>query len=444
MVEPGSLLTLTAEKPVAGGRMLARHDGMVVLVWGAIPGELITARVDRVSKQLAYASTVEVLTPSADRLGSGGDWWCGGQVYAHIAYPRQLELKRAVVLDALNRIARVAQPPDLAMTASPEKGYRMRARLHVKGTRVGFFRGETHDVCDAASTGQLLPGAEAVITWCQRALRAGAIRGATSLEIAENRDASERVCHFELDPGADIDSLRALAVEADVTGVVATRAGRYDTVVGVSSVTDVVRVSDDESVQGVCLSRDPRAFFQGNRYLLSPMVRHVLSVVPPGPTIDLYAGVGLFGLCIAAAGSDRVTLVEDDPISGEDLQRNAASFGDTVTVCREPVEAFVRRVSLGGDVTVVIDPPRTGLSRAAADGLLSRRPARLVYVSCDPATFARDTGLLTAGGYRLVGLHGFDLFPKTAHIEIVAILEPGGALGPLAHGTRRVGGTGSD
>jgi tRNA/tmRNA/rRNA uracil-C5-methylase (TrmA/RlmC/RlmD family) len=108
------------------------------------------------------------------------------------------------------------------------------------------------------------------------------------------------------------------------------------------------------------------------------------------------------------------------------------------------VEAFLRRVSPGGDVTVVIDPPRTGLSRAAADGLLSSKPARLVYVSCDPATFARDAGLLTAGGYRLVDLHGFDLFPKTAHIEIVAILEQEGAIGSLAHGIRRVGANGSE
>src|SRR6476661_3758202 len=103
MVAPGQLLSLTIEKPAAGGRMIARVDGQVVLVGGAIPGERVTARVERVAKGVAYADTIAADTPSADRRSTLSDPLCGGCLYAHIAYPRQLELKSLVIADAFGR-----------------------------------------------------------------------------------------------------------------------------------------------------------------------------------------------------------------------------------------------------------------------------------------------------------------------------------------------------
>src|SRR5688572_16793477 len=144
-VDVGSQLILEIEKAAAGGRMLARHDGQVVLVWGAIPGERVRARVDRASKGVLYATTVDVLEPSPDRRDPGSDWRCGGNVLAHVAYDRQRRLKGDILRDALLRIGRVplAAPPDVL--ASPEQGYRMRARLHVRNGRIGFFREATHN-----------------------------------------------------------------------------------------------------------------------------------------------------------------------------------------------------------------------------------------------------------------------------------------------------------
>src|SRR5262245_26004162 len=107
MIQAGSILTLDVEKPAAGGRMLARHHGQVVLVWGAIPGERVTARVDRTTKSVAFASTVEVLSPSADRRTAAGDSRCGGNVLAHIAYERQCRLKGEIIRDAFGRIGRI-------------------------------------------------------------------------------------------------------------------------------------------------------------------------------------------------------------------------------------------------------------------------------------------------------------------------------------------------
>ena len=152
-----SLLTLDIEKAAAGGRMLARHQGRVVLVAGAIPGERVTARVERTERGVAFADIVDVLSPSPDRRPVLADPRCGGNAFAHINYARQLLLKGQIIDDALRRIGRTSLPEPPAVEGSPERGYRMRARLHVRGGSIGFFREGTHHVCDVATTGQLLP-----------------------------------------------------------------------------------------------------------------------------------------------------------------------------------------------------------------------------------------------------------------------------------------------
>src|SRR5262245_55586234 len=148
---------VSVEKPAAGGRMIGRVDGQVVLVGGAVPGERVTARVERVTKSVAFAETIAVEDASPDRRAAFPDPLCGGCVYSHMAYARQLEIKSQVIADAFARIGRVVLPAPVAVAASPEEGYRMRARLHVRGGRIGFFREGTHELCDARQTRQLLP-----------------------------------------------------------------------------------------------------------------------------------------------------------------------------------------------------------------------------------------------------------------------------------------------
>src|ERR1019366_2664721 len=157
MLTPGQILPLTIDKPAAGGRMIARVDGQVVLVGGAIPGERVTARVERVAKGVAYADTLSADEPSADRRAAPADPLCGGCLYAHIAYPRQLDLKTLVIADAFGRIPPLPLTSAVPVAASPEEGYRMRARLHVRVQRWGLFREGTHEICDARATRQLLP-----------------------------------------------------------------------------------------------------------------------------------------------------------------------------------------------------------------------------------------------------------------------------------------------
>jgi len=159
MLHEDQLIELLIEKPVAGGRMLARHEGQVVLVTGTIPGERVRARIERVGRGMAFADTVDVLEPAPDRRAVSGDPLCGGNIYAHVAYAAQPAIKREVLRDALRHGGRIEWAGDLQVAASPEQSYRMRARLHVRNGRVGFFREGTHELCDARRTQQLLPAA---------------------------------------------------------------------------------------------------------------------------------------------------------------------------------------------------------------------------------------------------------------------------------------------
>jgi 23S rRNA (uracil1939-C5)-methyltransferase len=149
----------------------------------------------------------------------------------------------------------------------------------------------------------------------------------------------------------------------------------------------------------------------------------VTRAVAPGPIVDLYAGVGLFSTVLAATGHAPVTAVEGDPVSSADLAVNARPFAGVLTVEAISVEAFLRTARIPPGATLLVDPPRTGVSREALDALLALRAPRVVYVSCDVATLARDLRRALDEGYALRTLEAFDLFPNTAHVESVAVLE---------------------
>jgi 23S rRNA (uracil1939-C5)-methyltransferase len=420
MIHAGSVLTLDVEKPAAGGRMLARHQGQVVLVWGAIPGERVKARVDRATKSIAFASTLEVLSASPDRRAVSGDARCGGNVLAHVAYERQRALKGEIISDAFRRIGRVPLDRDPEVMASPERGYRMRARLHAVNGRLGFYREESHELCDAIETGQLLESTNAWIAAAQETLRATSPGGVAAVEIAENIAGDERACHLELREGTHPSAYASLA--NGLVGLTAQPADWFEaeTLAGTPSVTDVIQLRDGDADLHLRLTRNVRAFFQGNRFLVTSLLRQVMTLVTDeGPVVDLYAGGGLFGLGLLARGMEDVTLVEGDPVSGADLQVNVDPYRPRVRVERSSVETFLTTRRSLRPTTVIVDPPRTGLSRDAVAGIIAMTPARLVYVSCDVATLARDARTLIDGGYTLGSMTALDLFPNTAHVETV-------------------------
>ena len=422
-VTPGQEVEVLIDKPAAGGRMIARHDGEVLLVAGAIPGERVVAVVTRAEKRVAFADTVRVVEPSGDRRAPAGDPGCGGTLYSHIAYQRQVQLKGEIIRDAYTRIGRITVEDQIEVHPSTERGYRMRARFHVRDGRPGFYREGTRELCDARQTAQLLDASIDSVEEAVAALQAQGVE-TMSVELAENMAADQRALHLDIrqaPPSADAFD-RAIAA-AGIVGLTARTTENVFYSAGDPIVSDpLTALTAGRTAEGM-LRRHPQSFFQGNRALLPALTTAVLDSVRPGATIDLYAGVGLFAVALAASGSSGITAVEGDPGSGKDLMRNAAPFYDHLRVVRSSVEVFLARTPADPPANLVIDPPRTGLSKEAGDAIARSGAGRIVYVSCDAPTMARDARRLLDGGYRLVSLRGFDLFPNTPHVETLGVFE---------------------
>jgi len=421
MVATGQVLSLVVERPAAGGRMIARCDGQIALVAGVIPGERVRARIERVAKGVVFAQAVAVDEESPDRRAPFEDPLCGGCLYSHITYQRQLEIKRQVISDALARIGHITSPAAITVAASPEDGYRMRARLHVRGSRVGFYREGTHDLCDPRATRQLLPDTCDALDRFSARLRSLGISEVREIELSENRAATERAVALDLAAPIGPRALERLAATDGINGL-ASPSGEF----GSAYLTDRLSLGDGATVS---LRRHVAAFFQGNRHLLREFVAHVISQVPDGAElVDLYAGVGLFSIAAARTRHVRAVAVEGDRVAAADLSFNAEAVGVPVMAVWQPVERFIRGRAIepnrsAASLVVIVDPPRTGVSPEALSGVMQLGPERLIYVSCDVATLARDSRKIVDGGYRLERLDAFDFFPNTPHIETVAVFD---------------------
>jgi 23S rRNA (uracil1939-C5)-methyltransferase len=300
----------------------------------------------------------------------------------------------------------------------------MRSRFHVDGARFGFYREGTHTLCDAAATRQVSETAlGAVASVVERLSDAGA--RASAIELTESVDAGQRAVSVTVDGNraAAETTLARIATSDGLTGCAVRTADGARVASGDPHVVDSFDVLTGGRVAHGELRRHAESFFQAHRFLVADLVTAVLDSVPAGPVLDLYAGVGLFSIALARAGLREITAVEGDRMSGIDLQHNAraaATAADPVRVVHDSVEQFLHELRSRPGI-IIVDPPRTGISAAAMASLVKISGPRLVYVSCDPATMARDARRLLDGGYRLESLRAFDLFPNTPHVECVGV-----------------------
>lgn len=417
------MIELDVERPVPGGDMLARHEGRVVFVAGALPGERVRAVITKRRGNVAWAQVREVITASPDRRDVTSDPLCGGRTYSHIRYERQLALKAEVITDAFRRIAKHTLERPVPVAASPETGYRLRARLHVDGESFGFYREGSHTVCAAGPTEQLTAATLAAVGRLHAALGRGVVV-CTSLLVSEDTAGEARVVTCATRDGATLDPFLGITLPEGLTGVVVqARKGEF-----IAAGSDQV-VDRSASLPGIAMAGRPSvtwarrgaSFFQGNRFLVGALLDKVLAAAP-GRFVDLYAGVGLFAVSLAARGQSGLA-VEGDPTSAGDLASNSEPYRDQLQTRAESVEAATTRVLEVTPDVVVVDPPRTGLSADVLTGLLRWRAPRIVYVSCDVPTLARDAQRLLADGYQLRSLEALDMFPNTPHVECVAVFD---------------------
>lgn len=436
----GQFLELRVDALVSDGRGLGRHDGVVVLVEDALPGQLVRARISAVRKSLAEAELVGVLERSPDEQGPpcphAGR--CGGCSWQSLAYERQLAWKGRIVRDALERVGKVQEPPVLSVLPSPsEWGYRNKMEFafgmsESGGKALGLRERGSRNIVEV--TGCLLQTPLTMrVLEVVRELANGPFRDLAGRFLVV-REPKAGGCFVELivgsGCGAEAGGRFAAALRAEVSEVtgfaLSERSATSDVAYGERTLYADGRL--EERIGDVLLQMGHNAFFQVNtpaaELLYAEAARFAALDGLPEPVLwDVYCGVGSIGLSLGR--NARVVAVEEMPGAVRYARSNAKALGMKAYRVEQGDAKSVlgRLVKLGPkpDV-VVVDPPRAGIDAKVAQQLAEAAPLRLVYVSCNPATLARDVVRL-APAFRLKAVRPVDLFPQTPHVETVALLE---------------------
>jgi 23S rRNA (uracil1939-C5)-methyltransferase len=420
---------VVVERLAAGGDGVGHVGEKVVFVPYAAPGDLAEIEIVEDRKTWCRARLVRVLRPSPDRVDPPCPVFgaCGGCDWQHLAYPAQLAAKRAIVEDALRRIGRLAPPPAAPTLASPRAyGYRHRARLHAAhrrgATRFGFFRSRSHDVVAVDDCPVLHPGLAAVLRALGDAARRHPADFAAVAEVRADADWEGKKVRVTL-RGADEAPL-ALAPAAAAALVDAAAAAGVRALLGDAAAEPLALGPGADA-----LETTGETFTQINLGQNAALVAAALDAAAIGPgaaVLDLFCGLGNLSLPAAARGA-RVLGVDLDGPAVAQAEANARRLGRDASFVRGDAAAVARELAGAGrrfDV-VLLNPPRAG-ARAAVEAVAALAPARVVMVSCDPATLARDAAALAAAGLPPAALAPVDLFPQTAHVETVARFAPAG------------------
>jgi 23S rRNA (uracil1939-C5)-methyltransferase len=382
-------LEVEIERILPGGYGLAHAEGKTVFVALAAPGDRLRVRVDRQQGNVLFASIEEILVASPDRIEPPCPYFgrCGGCDFQQLAYENQLAAKAEIIRDCLHRIARLEVVPEIVVTPSPRDWrYRMRAMWQIDQNErtIGYYERGSRRVCDVVDCAVLMP---------------------------ELQDTLERVRATDwLEYPPDLKHLEVVAGENGVS--LAPRFAEFET------------RELELTISGERYSYNAEAFFQINPGLLGPLIEFALPDVSGETAIDLYCGVGLFTLPLARRFK-QVIGVEGNPNATRFARRNLDRARlENARVITAGVAEWFRSKSLTADF-VLLDPPRAGAESAVIRGILDSAAPRVTYVSCDPATLARDLKKLIAGGYAIESLRAFDLFPQTHHVETVVRLQLG-------------------
>jgi 23S rRNA (uracil1939-C5)-methyltransferase len=413
------------EKPVYGGAFLARDEGKAIFVPLALPGEQVRVRVVEEKRGYATAEIEELVIAAPERIVPGCPHFgsCGGCQYQHAGYETQLQIKRAVLRETLER-GGIHVPDDVSVLAGHPWGYRNRIRLAFDAQGNPGYRGRrSHAVVPIRECPIAAPllvraavGAGEVLKSFAPALRA------TELALFCNSDETELLLTAFVASPAKIRfdefgaALRARIRQLSGAELVLETAHQQPRTLARWGAAFL-----RYSAAGAEYRVDHGAFFQVNRWLVDALVERVTSGHGGGLVWDLFAGVGLFARRLAAS-FDRVLAVESSPAAIAALGANLA--GNTGAMVHAPTVEFLRRNRTGARPDlVVVDPPRTGLGAEITALLAGIAAPDLVYVSCDPATLARDLKPFLTAGYAMESIALVDLFPQTFHLEMVVRLH---------------------
>ncbi len=382
-------LEVEIERLLPGGVGLAHAEGLTLFVSLAAPGDVLRIRIDREQGKVAFASIVEIIKPSAVRIEAPCPYFgrCGGCDFQQLTYETQLEAKAEIINDCLRRIAQVEAPGPIRVMPSPSQWhYRGRASWQVDSSakQLGYFERGSNRICDVEYCAVLTPELQQTLAQVRHELSAG--NGITGPKTIDAVTGEDRVSV-------------APAIAGFSTDVISRRLGSET------------------------YSFNAESFFQVNHELVEPLINEAIGEMKGQFAVDLYAGVGLFTLPLARRFA-HVTAVEEYGLATEFARRNlvSAKLENVEVVTLDVVDWLKHSRPFEPLDFLLLDPPRVGCENAAIAGILALRPQRISYVSCDPATLARDLKKLIADGYTLDSVAAFDMFPQTHHVETVARL----------------------
>ncbi len=414
------------EKLVYGGEGLGRVDGRVIFVPLVLPGEAVTAEPVKEQPGLAHARLVEVLEPSSLRVDALCPYFgrCGGCHYQHTGYADQLRFKTEILRETLARIGKF-EPPEPEVIAGEPWNYRNRTQLKTEKSggafRLGYFELGSNrllpvDVCPISS-----PAINRVIPQlCHLGQRPDFPVGKGQIEILASHD--DTVLLLNVTSATAWPETLLSAARERIPGLVSiavfSAPERPPRIFGKGHLTYRAGGLDYRVSHG--------SFFQVNRCLIDSFAAAATDGLSGERALELYAGAGYFTLPLARRFGS-IAAVESSQRALRDLDSNRMRAGcSNVEVHHAPSEQFLQQWNARKGKTpdaVLLDPPRAGLGRQAAERLAAVGANSIVYVSCDPATLARDLAALLGRGYRLARLRMLDLFPQTFHIEAIANLE---------------------
>ena len=408
-----SIFDILLEKLTYGGEAMGRlPDGRAVFVPFGLPGEQVRVELTEDKKNFARGKLIEILKASPERIDPKCKHFgkCGGCHYQNLPYEKQLLAKTEILRDQLQRIGKIENPPIAQMVASPlEWNYRNHVQFHLTAEgKVGFINAKGNSTLPIEECH--LPEAGINAFWPE-------------LQFESNKDV-ERV---SLRAGLDEELMVVLESESAETPELEIEADV--SVVHLFDEHAVVIAGQDNLLFNI-LGKDFRvsagSFFQVNTKMAEKMVQHLLTSLPVSLSttlLDIYCGAGLFSKFFAAK-CQQVIGIETSESACEDFAFNLDEF-DNVELYEGTAEETLPGLAgrLDSSTYAIVDPPRAGIERHALDAILSIKPQIIAYVSCDPSTLARDAARLINGGYRLVEVTPFDLFPQTYHIESISIFE---------------------
>jgi 23S rRNA (uracil1939-C5)-methyltransferase len=429
------------EKLIYGGDGLARVDGAAVFVPFVLSGEEVEVRVTEQKKKFQRGQVINLLTPSSERVLPRCPYFthCGGCQYQHVAYEVQLKYKEEILRETLRRTGGVNWAEPIIVHPSPAWRYRNRAQWKIRPTEdlpgttlaIGYMRAGSLALCAVEQCPIISPLLESTLNAFHQWLHDDndfAAQVAQIREIAAFANHTDEYVTLTLefsrwpdDPQHFADALHDPLPHV-VSLLFRDKAGEH--VAGFGSSSLEYRVAETNYQ----VSHD--SFFQVNRFLVDALVERVLSAAGAGEiALDLFAGVGLFTVPLAKHFR-RVFAVESNSAAVQDLRVNttpagAHPAGRQIESRQADVSHFLRkppREASAADIAIM-NPPRTGIPSDALPRLCKLRPGRIIYISCEPSTLARDLAILRTNNYSLAGLELFDHFPQTFHIESLAVLE---------------------